>query len=129
MWLKASLRLSLKQRRALLWLAVCGCLLTFSWAQTTNAPARLTAGIWRVGVLEQPALSESSGLAASRRYPEVFWTHNDTGGEPSFLFAINRRGEHLGGFEVKGARPIDWEAISADDAGNLYFADTGTNGL
>ena len=93
----------------------------------TNAPGPITRTVSVVGSLQHPALVESSGLVASSNYPEVFWTHND-GGEP-FIFAINRQGEHLGAFEVQGANLIDWEAITRDDFGNLYLADTGTNGL
>ncbi|MGZ8940024.1 MAG: lamin tail domain-containing protein, partial [Limisphaerales bacterium] len=93
----------------------------------TNFPVQLENNVSLVGSLNHPALIESSGLTASKQHPGVLWTHNDDG-EP-FIFAMNRRGEHLGAFEVKGANLIDWEAISADDHGNLYLADIGTNGL
>src|SRR5687768_2561194 len=96
-----------------------GCFTT-STAQT-NFPVQLEDNVQLVGILNHPALVESSGLTASKNYPGVFWTHNDDG-EP-FIFAINRRGEHLGAFQVQGASLIDWEAISADDRGNLYLAD------
>lgn len=97
---------------------------------TTNyvVPARIAPDIFRVGVIQQSRLSESSGLAASPRHPGVYWTHNDNE-EPAFLYAINQRGEHLGAYEVKGARLIDCEAIAFDRAGNLYIADIGTNSL
>jgi len=80
------------------------------------------------GQLEHPAIAESSGLAASVRYPGVFWTHNDTE-SPAFLFAINAQGAHLGAYEVQGGDLIDWEATALDEVGNLYLADIGTNGL
>jgi hypothetical protein len=92
----------------------------------TNFPARLGEDVWRVGYLAHPALSESSGLTASS-YTNAFWTHSDDG--IPFIFAVNRRGEHLAAFEVQGANLIDWEAISADGLGNLYLADIGTNGI
>jgi hypothetical protein len=103
-----------------------------SFAQTnsvppTNFPVRLDEDVWRVGYLAHPALEESSGLTASHSYTNVFWTHSDDG--VPFIFAVNRRGEHLGAFEVQGANLIDWEAISADGLGNLYLADIGTNGI
>lgn len=94
---------------------------------STNFPARLDEDVWRVGYLAHPALNESSGLTASRQYANVFWTHSDDG--LPFIFAVNRRGEHISAFEVQGANLIDWEAISADEHGNLYLADIGTNGL
>jgi hypothetical protein len=79
-----------------------------------------------VGRLEHVALHESSGLAASRRHPGVFWTHNDSGGAAQ-LFAITSRGEAIGTVEVTGATARDWEAIAVDDAGRLYIGDIGNN--
>lgn len=35
-----------------------------------------------LGKLAAPAISESSGIACSRRREGVFWTHNDSGGAP-----------------------------------------------
>ncbi len=84
-------------------------------------------GVVQAGRIEHFAISESSGLAASRRHPGVIWTHNDGGYQ--FLFAITEAGNYLGAFEVTGAQLIDWEAIAADDFGNLYLADIGSNGL
>src|SRR6185503_2198976 len=71
--------------------------------------------------------SEGSGLAASRRYPGVIWTHNDGGYQ--FLFAINKSGDYLGAFQIVGANLIDWEALASDGDGNLYLADIGINGM
>lgn len=99
------------------------------WAQTNLPfPVQVAVDVTRVGVLQQSGLGESSGLAASPRYPGVFWTHNDTE-FPTFLFAINQQGEHLGAFELKGAQLIDWEGLAFDEAGALYLADLGTNGM
>lgn len=56
------------------------------------------------------------------------WSHNDAG-NGTFLFALNRQGEHLGAFEVQDANLIDWEATAFDEFNRLYFADTGTNGM
>jgi hypothetical protein len=74
-------------------------------------------------------VDESSGLAESRRTPGVFWTHNDSGGDP-VLFAVNVRGQLLGRVTVTGAENQDWEDIAAGPcpAGScLYIADTGNN--
>src|SRR5690606_10690255 len=84
----------------------------------------------RTGTL--PAdVAESSGLAASRSHPGVFWTHNDSGDE-AFVFAIDSAGRLLGRVRVTGAENHDWEDIAlapcGDDAGDcLYIADTGNN--
>src|SRR5688572_9460210 len=82
--------------------------------------------VTQMGTLRHSAISESSGLVASRRYPGVLWTHNDGGQQ--FLFAVNRTGKLLGAFAVSG-NLIDWEDIAIDKAGNLYLADTGSNGM
>jgi len=87
-------------------------------------PATTTA--FEVGFIDDPAIPESSGIVASRKYPGVFWTHNDSG-NPPVIFAIDRSGKTLGSFPVK--RPNrDWEDIAIDDAGRLYISETGNNG-
>ncbi len=84
------------------------------------------AQVVQVGRLRHFAIAESSGLVASRQYPGVIWTHNDGGYQ--FLFAVNKSGRKLGAFQVPG-NLIDWEDIAIDNAGNLYLADIGTNGM
>ncbi len=72
-----------------------------------------------------PAMAESSGLAASKRYPGVIWTHGD--GSSHHLFAMHTNGVYIRSFPVL-ASFVDWEDIIADDSGNLYLADTGSDG-
>src|SRR5688500_14952074 len=43
--------------------------------------------VTRAGTIAHFAITESSGLAASRRFPGVIWTHNDSSSNP-FLFAM-----------------------------------------
>jgi hypothetical protein len=114
-------------QRALLLIFLSLLLQGTSRAQTTNGTNATNGSVQVVGRFAHPALVESSGLVASKRYPGVLWTHNDDG-EP-FLFAITRSGQSLGAFEVQGAALIDWEALSNDEFGNLYLADIGTNGI
>ena len=79
--------------------------------------------------LANPAIDESSGLACSRRDPNVFWTHNDSGGGP-LVYAFNRKGEHLGTFAIKGARARDWEdmaSFTSKGKSFLLFGDIGDN--
>ncbi|WP_114409737.1 hypothetical protein [Solimonas fluminis] len=74
-------------------------------------------------------LPELSGLAASRRWPGIYWGHNDSGDGPR-LFAFNRRGEVIARVEVEGAEAIDWEDIALyerDGRSWLAIADTGDN--
>ena len=82
-------------------------------------------------------LPELSGLAASRRWPGIYWAHNDSGDGPR-LFAFNRRGQVIARIEVEGADAIDWEDIAlyerdgrswlavGDIGDNLAFRNTAT---
>ena len=86
----------------------------------------------RLAAFADPRIAETSGVAVSRRYSGVLWTHNDSGDEP-LLFATNLRGETLATFVVRGAENRDWEDIAlgpcpSDAEGRcLYIADTGDN--
>lgn len=62
------------------------------------------------GILTCARLDEASGLAASRRDPDLLWSHNDSDAEPE-LFALTRAGVHRGLVRVRGAINDDWEAI------------------
>jgi hypothetical protein len=83
------------------------------------------------------AVDEVSGLVASRRHPGVYWAIRDSGpGARAALLAIRVAGDRLvpwpGGAPVKtlpvaGARNVDWEEVTIDDAGSLWIADTGNN--
>lgn len=77
-----------------------------------------------------PRIDESSGVSASSRSDDLFFTHNDSGDAPRF-FAVDRQGATLGVFDVDGARAEDWEdmARGRTDEGKpvLFFADIGDN--
>jgi hypothetical protein len=60
---------------------------------------------------QSPRVVESSGVAVSRAYPGVLWTHNDSGDGP-YLYATDLRGTNRGDLLVPGAVAIDWEDIS-----------------
>lgn len=81
--------------------------------------------------MQAPELGEASGLAASRRQPDVLWTHNDSGDVPR-LFALSTAGELIATFAVTGAEAVDWEEVgigpgASADRDALYIADTGDN--
>lgn len=82
--------------------------------------------ITQASLLDEHAVRESSGLVRSRRWEGIFWTHNDSGDRPR-LFAIGPRGERIARVEVLGAAHVDWEDLTADDAGHLYLCDIGNN--
>ena len=73
-------------------------------------------------------LREGSGLAASRRTPGRFWSHNDSG-EP-VLFALDRDGRVTGRLSISGAAVEDWEAVAVGPCPSgscIYVADIGDN--
>jgi hypothetical protein len=72
------------------------------------------------------ALDECSGIVKSRRYPGVYWVHNDSG-DSARIFAVDGFGNRIGEVAIDGARNVDWEEITADDAGRLYICDIGNN--
>jgi hypothetical protein len=76
-----------------------------------------------------PALTELSGLAASRLRPGVFYAHNDSGDGPR-IFALTLEGALVSEHELTGAKAEDWEDIAAGPcaAGRcLFVADIGDN--
>ncbi|MFA6286684.1 MAG: hypothetical protein WC661_04800 [Opitutaceae bacterium] len=75
-------------------------------------------------------INETSGLAASRRDPRLFWAHNDSGGQP-VLYGIEPNGLRRGDLRLAGVRNIDWEDVASfelDGKAWLLVADTGDNG-
>jgi hypothetical protein len=70
-------------------------------------------------------IPEASGIAKSRRYPGIFWVHNDSGNPPA-LFAIRRDGTIAREFRL-AVPNVDWEDIAIDDSGHLYIGDIGNN--
>lgn len=74
------------------------------------------------GRMDYPAIRESSGLVASRRFDDVFWTHNDAH-NPASLFAVREHGKLIREYSVPASSNIDWEDIAWDEEGNLYIFD------
>ncbi|MCL6623902.1 MAG: hypothetical protein K6T17_04685, partial [Fimbriimonadales bacterium] len=86
--------------------------------------------IWQKPVyVANSRVRESSGVAVSRRYSGVYWTHNDSGDGPH-LYAFDSRGKDLGVFTLKGAQALDWEDMAAMEHNGkpfLYVGDIGDN--
>ena len=78
-----------------------------------------------LGRFDLKQIPESSGVVKSRRHPDVFWVHNDSGSLP-VLYAITRGGRILGAHRIAAAN-LDWEDIAADAKGRLYVGDIGSN--
>lgn len=84
-----------------------------------------------LGSLDETAVTESSGLAASRRNPGLLWTHNDSGDGP-FLYCLDLGARRCGVWRVTGAQALDWEDIAAGPGPRpgepyLYVGDIGDN--
>lgn len=82
------------------------------------------------GKIADASIDESSGIAASKCQPNVFWTHNDSG-DDAFIYAIDKSGAKLGTWKVPNAENIDWEdiALFKDSAGKcfIYIGEIGDN--
>lgn len=90
----------------------------------SNSPQCKPSG----AVVRVTELTEGSGIAASRKTPGRFWTHNDSG-EP-VLLALDEKGTVTGRLILSGAKVEDWEAVAVGPcpAGScIYVGDIGDN--
>ena len=88
----------------------------------------IAPGVRLLDRMRDPRIKESSGIVASRRYADVFWTHNDGGGpKKQVLYAIDREGNMRASFPVIDVTLHDWEDLAIDSAGHLYIGDIGNN--
>ncbi|MGW4508480.1 WD40 repeat domain-containing protein [Streptomyces sp. NPDC004436] len=91
-----------------------------AFAAGPPAPASFT--------LSDPRIKESSGLAASRIHPGVYWTHNDSEDGPYVYAVDSATGRTVARVTMTGAgTPRDVEAISLGPDGQLYVGDIGDN--
>ncbi|MFD8008983.1 WD40 repeat domain-containing protein [Streptomyces sp. NPDC058955] len=77
--------------------------------------------------IEDSRITESSGLAASRAHPGVYWTHNDQD-EPRIFAVDSRTGRTVATVTLAGVgTPRDMEAVSVGPDGAVYVGDIGDN--
>ncbi|KLR61221.1 hypothetical protein IMCC26207_10860 [Actinobacteria bacterium IMCC26207] len=104
---------------------------------TTTAPSStlrtcpLFGAAVQTGTLQDPAITEASGIAASRTNPGIYWVHNDSG-DSARVFATDLSGAAIGRFQIDGAQARDWEDIAVGpgpESGTsyLYLGDIGGN--
>jgi len=84
-----------------------------------------------LGSLNSGAITEASGLAASRVNADVLYVHNDHGDVARF-FAINTQAQLVGTFRLTGVTAVDWEdiAVGPGPTGGqsyVYVGDIGDN--
>lgn len=80
--------------------------------------------------IKNKKVTESSGLAVSRRNKRFFWTHNDSGDKPR-LYCFDVDGVHQGTCKLKPAGAIDWEDMCSFESHGrpkLLVGDIGDNG-
>ncbi|MFI8963856.1 WD40 repeat domain-containing protein [Streptomyces sp. NPDC053493] len=77
--------------------------------------------------IEDPRITESSGLAASRAHPGIYWTHNDQ--DAPLVYGVDSRtGRTVATLTMKGVgTPRDMEAIAVGPDGDIYVGDIGDN--
>ncbi|CAL9503396.1 WD40 repeat domain-containing protein [Streptomyces sp. enrichment culture] len=78
--------------------------------------------------IKDPRITESSGLAASRQHPGIYWTHNDSDDGP-YLYAVDSAtGETVARLTLTGiGSPRDVEAISIGPGNRIFVGDIGDN--
>lgn len=74
-------------------------------------------------------IHESSGIAPSWRFKNMFWTHNDSGAD-AVIYAVGADGKDHGSVKLEGATAKDWEDICSyykNKTPYLLIADVGDN--
>lgn len=99
-------------------------------AACAGSPKDLPAGVTAV-VIDDARIAESSGLARSQRRSGLWWTHNDSGGEP-VLYALDEQGRLRASLRLSGVPlNLDWEDLASytvDGQPYLLVGDIGDNG-
>lgn len=103
--------------------------LTLLTGTLASAAVPTYAGPIVTGTMEPPPRHETSGIAFSRRSPDLLWVHDDSGGQP-ILYAMTPDGKDAGAVRLRGVKNDDWEDVAAferDGKAWLLVADTGDN--
>ena len=83
-----------------------------------------------IAMIVAKEIPESSGLVKSRAYPNVYWTHNDSGGEAR-LYALKSNDKEelkvVKTLNLLSVNNIDWEDVCIDQRDFLYVSDAGNN--
>ena len=85
-------------------------------------PKKETVELQPYTTIDHPQIYEASGLVKSRMWPNIIWTHNNSGDEPR-IFPIRKDGsiikptwmEDYIGIQIPDAVNVDWESITTDD--------------
>ncbi len=94
-----------------------------------SCPLNLFQPPTAIGTVAYSEVIETSGIAASRANPGIFYIHNDSGDSARF-FAINAQGSIRGEFWLTGVTAVDWEDMDIGPCPTgtcLYIGDIGDN--
>ena len=112
--------------------AVGFTILACAFESSDNAQAKVTpyGPVSKLGVVEDDAINESSGVVVSRCNPDILWTHNDSG-DDAFIYAMHMNGSRAGTWKIPNAQNFDWEDIATtedkDGKCYLYIGEIGDN--
>lgn len=85
----------------------------------------------QLSIVTNPIINEVSGLAVSRRFPNILYVHNDSGDGPFIYAILANTGEVKSKIEITGAIHNDWEDIAygvcPGEGYCIYIGDFGGN--
>lgn len=82
-----------------------------------------------LGVIENTAVKEASGIVASYKNKGLLWTHNDSG-DSNRIYSMDSNGKGTREFFLEGVSNRDWEAIGManfTEGSFIYIAEIGDN--
>jgi Tol biopolymer transport system component len=102
----------------------------FLFAQKSNEPKLPFGNAQAVATISNPLLEEVSGLAFSRKHPNLMYIHTDSGGEAA-VYLMDSLGNELGKLELEGVENRDWEEIAVGPGPNgqsyVFVGEIGDN--
>lgn len=116
--------------RKIIYALVLACLPFFLFAQQSEKSPLPYAEGQSVATISNPLLEEISGLAFSRKHPNLMYVHTDSGGEAA-VYLMDSLGNELGKLELEGVENRDWEEIAVGPGPNgqsyVYVGEIGDN--
>lgn len=106
-----------------------GAVLVIAFSSASAIGDEVAAPAKEVCIVQDPLITEASGLAVSRTTRDAVWMHNDSGDVPR-LFLVGLNGMTQGIVNVKDVTATDWEDLCSfelDDESWLLVGDMGDN--